>query len=259
MKIPPVSPDWWRELFDEVYLKTDARSVLNEELTRREVEVLIRALNLRPQEAVLDLCGGHGRHAQELARRGFSRVLVVDFSQPLLSWGKAQAQKDGLAVTFLRADARALPLARESFTAVVLLANSFGYGATDQDDGKILKESWRLLKPGGRLFLEVADPDFVRHHLPAQSWHETPEGLVVCRRRWVTAEHLICREMVMCRTRGQVRDGAYQMRLYPPEELRTCLTKVGFSQVRVSPQEDPYPQPGERGSLTRRLAVTAWK
>ena len=259
MQVPSVSPDWWRELFDEVYLKTDFRSVLDGDLTRREVDGLIQALKLRPHEAILDLCGGHGRHALEMARRGFSRVLVVDFSQPLLSLGKAQAQKEGLGVAFLRGDARAVPLATESFTAVVLLANSFGYGATRQDDLEIIREAWRLLKPSGRLFLEMADPEFIRQHLPRLSWHEAPENLVVCRRRWVTEEHLICRELVLCRNRGLVRDRAYQMRLYQPEELRTYLRQIGFSEIRVAPQKELDAQPQERGSLSRRLAVTAWK
>ncbi|MDP3181466.1 MAG: methyltransferase domain-containing protein [Desulfobaccales bacterium] len=259
MQVPSVSPDWWRELFDEVYLKTDFRSVLDGDVTRGEVDGLIQALELQPQEAILDLCGGHGRHALELARRGYGRVLVVDFSLPLLDIGRAQAKKEGLAVTFLRGDARAVPLARESFTAVALLANSIGYGATCQDDLEILREVWRLLKAGGRLFLEVADPEFVRTHLARQSWHEAPEGLVVCRRRWLTEEHLICRELVLCRSRGLVRDRAYQMRLYQPEELRTYLKEVGFSAIRVAPQNEPDSQPQERGSLSRRLAVTAWK
>ncbi len=259
MQVPAVSPEWWRDLFDEVYLKTDARSVLNGELTRREVEGLIEVLDLRPEEAILDLCGGHGRHALELGRRGYGRVLVLDFSQPLLSLGQGQARQQDLPVAFIRADARSIPLAGESMGVVLCLANSFGYGATRQDDLQVLRESVRLLKARGRLFLEVADPDFVRRHLPAQSWHEASPDLVVCRQRWLTAEHLICRELVLSRSKGLVRDGTYQMRLYHPEALQASLSEAGFSRIQMAPQADPNPQPGERGSLSRRLAVTAWK
>ena len=34
----PVNSGWWRTLFDEVYLLTDARSVCDQDITRREVE-----------------------------------------------------------------------------------------------------------------------------------------------------------------------------------------------------------------------------
>jgi D-alanine-D-alanine ligase len=259
MQTPVVSPDWWRDMFDEVYLKTDARSVLDEEQTRREVDGVIQVLDLRPEEAILDLCGGHGRHALELSRRGYGRVLVLDFSQPLLSLGQTQARERGLSVAFVRGDARRLPLAAASFGAVLCLANSFGYGATRQDDFQVLEESGRLLQPRGRLFLEVADPDFVRRRLPGQSWHEASEDLVVCRQRWLTEEHLICREVVLSRTQGLVRDGTYQMRLYHPSALRASLREAGFSRVRVAAQKDFGAPPADRGSLSRRLAVTAWK
>ncbi|HEX9883924.1 MAG TPA: methyltransferase domain-containing protein [Desulfobaccales bacterium] len=257
MDLPPVDPQWWRTLFDEVYLQTDARSVQDRDVTRREVDALVRALALQPGEAVLDLCGGHGRHALELTRRGYGPVTVLDYSKPLLCRGLAQAREEGLSVAFIRGDARRLPLARDSFRVVALLANSFGYGATNQDDLEVLKESRRLLRQGGRLCLETADPQFVRGHLPPQSWHETPEGLVVCRRRWVTQEFLICRELVLCRGRGLVRDATYRMRLYDPEALRSCLKEAGFSRVRVAAQPAASGPESERGSLSRRLAAVA--
>jgi len=256
---PPVPPDWWRSLFDETYLQTDARSILDEELTRREVDEVIQALDLGREEAILDLCGGQGRHALEMARRGYGRVLVLDFSQALLSRGRAQAQREGQAVAFVRGDARSLPFGEENFHAILCLANSFGYGATRADDLQILKESCRLLQPGGSLCLEVADPGYARTHLPLLSWHEAPGDLVVCRRRWLTPEHLICREMVLSRRHGLVRDCAYQVRLYEPQDLEASLKDAGFTRVRVIQNREPHSRPKERGALSRRLAVAAWK
>ncbi len=258
LSIPPVPPDWWRTLFDETYLQTDARSVLDPEQTRREVDAAIQALDLGPDEAILDLCGGQGRHALEMARRGYGRVLVLDFSLPLLSWGRAQARREGGAVAFVRGDARNLPFGGGSFQAVLCLANSFGYGATRGDDLRILEEACRLLPPGGRLFLEVADPGYVRAHLPPQTWHEAPGDLVVCRRRWLTPEHLVCRELVLSFQKGLVRDCVYQVRLYEPQDLEAHLKDAGFARVAVMPGREPGAA-GERGALSRRLAVAAWK
>ena len=259
MDHPPVPPDWWRHLFDETYLRTDARSVQDAELTRREVDEVIHTLDLGREEFILDLCGGQGRHALEMARRGYGRVLVLDFSLPLLSWGRAQAQGAGRPVAFVRGDARSLPFGGASFHAVLCLANSFGYGATRGDDLRILEEACRLLQPGGRLYLEVADPGYVRQHLPQQSWHEAPGDLVVCRRRWLTPEHLICREMVLSRQDGLVRDCAYQVRLYEPQDLEAHLKDAGFARVAAMRERAAETQPGERGALRRRLTVAAWK
>ena len=52
-----VDPDWWKTLFDEVYLITDARSVCDEQLTSREVDFLVHTLDLKKSWPILDLCG----------------------------------------------------------------------------------------------------------------------------------------------------------------------------------------------------------
>ena len=35
-----VDPEWWKTLFDEIYLKTDARSVCDNEISSREVDLI---------------------------------------------------------------------------------------------------------------------------------------------------------------------------------------------------------------------------
>ena len=42
-----VDPDWWKTLFDEVYLVTDAPFVCNPALTTREVDVIEKLLPLQ--------------------------------------------------------------------------------------------------------------------------------------------------------------------------------------------------------------------
>lgn len=38
------NPDWWKTIFDEIYLITDARTVCDDELTCREVDFLEEVL-----------------------------------------------------------------------------------------------------------------------------------------------------------------------------------------------------------------------
>ena len=80
-----VDPAWWKTLFDEVYLLTDARSVCDPQITRREVDLICRLLPIEDGQSILDLCGGHGRHTLELCRRGFTSCTLLDFSQPLIN------------------------------------------------------------------------------------------------------------------------------------------------------------------------------
>jgi D-alanine-D-alanine ligase len=68
-----VHPEWWRNIFNYLYLKTDADVVDDQNITRQEVDLLCEAFKLAPEDRILDLCCGQGRHALELARRGFKK------------------------------------------------------------------------------------------------------------------------------------------------------------------------------------------
>ncbi|MGD8955522.1 MAG: class I SAM-dependent methyltransferase, partial [Desulfobacterales bacterium] len=88
-----VDPDWWKTLFDEVYLVTDARSVGDDDITRQEIDIFLALVPMQSDDRILDLCGGHGRHTLELCRRGFHDCTVLDYSQPLLDIGARVADQ----------------------------------------------------------------------------------------------------------------------------------------------------------------------
>ena len=82
-------PEWWRKLFNALYVKTDGDVVENVENTRRDVDFLVGASAIQPHSTILDLCCGQGRHCLELARRGFRNVTGVDRSRYLIQIGRA--------------------------------------------------------------------------------------------------------------------------------------------------------------------------
>ncbi len=94
---------WYRQHFNEDYRTLYA--------ARDDAEAEVQAtfaeeqLKIRPHDTVLDLCCGHGRHLEALARRNI-RAVGVDLSLPLLK--EALARGSG---PLLRADKRRLPFA----------------------------------------------------------------------------------------------------------------------------------------------------
>ena len=99
-----VEPHWWKGIFDEVYLLTDARSVCNDEITQREVDLVCELLPIRPEQRILDLCGGHGRHSIALCRRGFHRCTLLDYSGPLLERARSLCAASRYQLELLRAE-----------------------------------------------------------------------------------------------------------------------------------------------------------
>lgn len=258
MKID-VSPDWWKTLFDDVYLKTDARSVCDDEVTRREVDAFSDLLSLEVTDSILDLCGGQGRHSLELCRRGFSRCTVLDYSDVLLEHGRKNALLDGFTVTFVQGDASATGLPERSFDHVLILGNSLGYLPESGGDLQILREALRLLKPAGSLLVDVTDGSVVRENFNPNAWHEVDDTIIVCRQRQLTENFIRAREVVLCKDLGLMRDQNYAIRLYSPETLKTLVEEAGFSQVFLQRGFSAHDKEGDFGFMNHRLLLTAKK
>ena len=252
-------PTWWQHIFDETYLVTDARSVCCPEITAVEVDMVEATLRLKADDLILDLCGGQGRHAIELTRRGYRNVTVVDYSQVLLEVGSHDATKVGSSVHFCRGDACKVGLADNSFDVVLVMANSFGYFKEDSQNLEILREVRRLLKPGGRVLLDLIHSDYARQQFKPSSWHEANEDVVVCRERKLQREGILVREIVLSKERGLIRDVRYFARLFQPQDLEALLTESGFQQIDCGGLLVSHPKADDYGLLNKRMLVTAYK
>ncbi len=114
---------------------------------RRTAARLIRA---QPGDTVLDVCGGTGDLALELARQyPAASVLLLDFAEEMLRLGQGKlelAEANG-RVFALAGDACSLPLPDRSCAGV---AAAFGFRNLRSVEAG-LRETHRVLQPGGRL------------------------------------------------------------------------------------------------------------
>ncbi len=254
-----VDADWWQTLFDEVYLTTDARSVCNDEVTRREADTYCALVPMRKDDRILDFCGGHGRHSFELARRGYRHCTVLDYSSVLIEKGRTQAEQQGHPVGFFQGDARNTAFEAGSFDHVLILGNSMGYMADRDGDLQILEESRRLLKPGGWLLVDVTDAQRIRSRFSPEAWHEIGEDIIVCRQREIDADVICVREVVLSKTDGLVRDRTYSVRLYEEDMLEKLAVRAGFSEVTTHQGFRPHDRAGDFGCMNHRVLLTARK
>lgn len=254
-----VNPDWWKTLFDDVYLTTDARSVCNDDLTRREVDVFCELVPFRRQDRILDLCGGHGRHSLELCRRGYGCCTVFDYSQTLLERGRIGASKNNYSISFVQGDARSTDLADGSFDRVMILGNSLGYVPDGESDLQILIEAFRLLVPDGWLLVDLTDGLQVKGRFSPNAWHEIEPNVVVCRQREIDGDKICAREMVLSKHTGMIRDKTYCVRLYEPEAIIALVRRAGYHDVRVHRGFRSHRGKGDFGFMDQRMLVTARK
>ena len=133
---------------------TEMETPLGPEVAQ-EVDFLIELIELGPEEAILDVASGAGRHALELARRGFRNVTAIDLSDQLLAIGRRTADVLGLEVNFQKHDARH-PHARDAYDVALLLGGgAFGLMESDQENLAVLDATFAALRPGGRMAMSA--------------------------------------------------------------------------------------------------------
>jgi len=255
-----VRADWWRNIFNSFYLKTDGDVVDDVKITREEIGLFVEVLRVSAEDRILDLCCGHGRHSLELARRGFGYVEGLDRSHYLIQRAKGSAAKEGLNVRFREGDARKLPYAPDTFDAVTILGNSFGYFETIQDDLRVLKEVLRVLKPWGKILIDVADGAYLREHFQPRSWEWISKKSFVCRERSLSldGQRLISREIINHVDKGVIADQFYAERLYTRESLVDLLETAGFRNVTFDADISSGSQRNQDlGMMQQRLVLTA--
>jgi len=254
-----VDPEWWKTMFDEFYLLSDARSVCDDEITQREVDLICQLLPIHFTHRILDLCGGHGRHSLELSRRGFTRCTLVDYSEFLLNHAGSMARRYNYPMDCILADAQSTGLASRTFDHALIMGNSLGYLPEPSADRKILTEAKRVLRPRGWLLIDIANGEAVRNNFKSEAWHEIGEDILVCRRRKMKADTVSVREMVLSKKRGLIRDRTYSIRFYDSRKISQLLGQAGFEGVRILTDFSPYRDQGDYGFMNHRMIATGRK
>lgn len=195
---------------------------------------------------LLELACGIGLDTVEFAAHG-ADVTAIDFSPTCLDLARRSLEQRGLGATVEHANAEALPYDSESFDIVV----ARGLLMFTVDDGKVVSELRRVLKPGGRANILVHN---------RYSWYVWFAAVSGTNRVHESGEPPIDRLY----TRAQVRrmlDGFSSVEItfdrYPTEAKRSGISAQLFNRL-VVPAARWLPRP-VMGPLGYYLIVDAIK
>lgn len=251
--------DWWKNIFNSLYLKTDGDVVENDLNTKYEIDLLIKATGINKNDQLLDVCCGQGRHSIELACRGFSKVKGIDRSRYLIRLARKRALEKGLRIQFSEGDARKLKGVSNSVDCVFLLGNSFGYFEREEDDISILNSILLLLKSKGKLVLDIVDGSWMRQHFEARSWEWIDQQHFVNRERSLSADgtRIITREVITHAEKGILADQFYAERIYELSEIKRILSELGFNRIKDFCSVQALSTRGQDlGMMANRLFIT---
>ena len=221
---------WYETLFAN-YGKTYDRQPYTQGTTG-EVDFVERELGADRARRVLDIGCGTGRHAIELARRGY-RVTGIDLSAAQLRRAREKATAAGVAVDFQQRDATQPHYHGEFDAAIMFCEGAFSLMETDAKNHAVLVHAAAALRPGGKLLLTTLNALFPLFHSVKEFLDAGASGTAIGK---LTFDLLTFREqaeLTFADDAGQTHTIETDERYYTPPEMGWLLQTAGFAKVEV--------------------------
>lgn len=166
-------PREWQRFFDAHAANYDQNPFTQH--TSTEVDFLLSLYPILPGSRILDVGCGTGRHAIELASRGY-RVTGLDLSEAMLAVAKQKASHDGVNVEWIQGDATDFSFDQPFDAAICLCEGAVGLIERGEDaeshDGAIFRNIAKALKPNGPFVMTALNGYSVIRQMKDEFIHE---------------------------------------------------------------------------------------
>lgn len=202
---------------------------LRMEQTPLQVDRIVAELGLAPPARVLDLGCGHGRHAIEFARRGYT-VIGIDLMEGFIARARLDAMMANVDAHFECADLRGFDRRNEA-DAVLCLFDSFGFHRDDENE-RVIENLARALRIGGGFCLDLRNRDWIVRNLLPVTVLERDGDLMIDRHAIDSRSGRLIDRRVIVR-HGVTREAPFSVRLYTFSELSALLERHGLDTQSV--------------------------
>ncbi len=221
---------WYEELFANY-----ARTYDNESFTTGtvgEVDFLEKELDGDKSKSILDIGCGTGRHAIELARRGYS-VTGIDLSAAQLERARQKAKEAGVRVEFLQLNACSLPFKNEFDFAIMLCEGGFSLQETDALNFGILEGAERALRSPGKLIFSALNALYPLYHNLKDFLNEGQSGVKTDKCTFDPMTFRDCATVTFTDDDGKTSTLETDERYYAPSEISWYLRSLGFKKSSI--------------------------
>jgi SAM-dependent methyltransferase len=223
---------WYELLFENYAHKYDKECFVQG--TIGECDFIEREIKCDKSLKILDIGCGTGRHAIELAKRGYA-VTGVDLSESQLARAREKAQEAGVSVNFQKHDARSLPFRGEFDLAIMLCEGGFSLMETDEMNFEILKCASKALKDHGKFIFTTLNGLFPLFHSVKEFYEATAkEGHSACKD--CSFDLMTFRDhntVVFEDDAGNKKELKCNERYYVPGEITWLLKTLQFAKIDI--------------------------
>jgi ubiquinone/menaquinone biosynthesis C-methylase UbiE len=223
---------WYEAFFENYAQKYDKECYVQG--TPGECDFIEEEITRDKSLKIIDIGCGTGRHAIELAKRGY-QVTGIDLSDAQLKRAREKAEEAGVAVDFQKHDARNIPFKGEFDLAIMLCEGGFSLMETDEMNFEILKGATRALKNNGKFIFTTLSALFPLLHSVKEFYESAhKEGGSVCKS--ISFDLMTFRD----HNRVEFEDDAGNKkalecneRCYVPSEITWLLHSLGYKKIEI--------------------------
>jgi len=221
---------WYEELFTDYSNTYD-----KEEFTKgtvQEVDFIESEIEFGKTGKILDIGCGTGRHAIELAKRGY-QVTGIDFSEDQLKRAKAKAKTEDVEITFLKRDARDFSFDNPFDLVIMICEGAFSLMETDEMNFRILQNAERSLKQGGKFIFTTLNALFPLYHSVKDITNAGSTGVQSDQNTFDLLTFRDYSTVTVIDDSGREKTLNCNERFYAPSEITWLLKSLGFKMVDI--------------------------
>ncbi len=252
--------DWSTVHFASPWYEIEADPEINEAATQRDITILQRVLGekFQPPSTILDIHCGSGRHAIDLAKKGFQVVGMEEVAVPL-ALAQQHAKEENVYVDFVLSNIENHKKYANTADIVISMFNSLGYTFSKEDDQEQFNWTINLLKPGGYFVLDIRSQEYQKKEFSQPITRK--EALSIDQKEIATMyttkfwqNNILGAIEKIVRDEKVLQYTTYGWNTYSPDVLKTMLHKAGANLIAI--HEDYYSEPKNLGE---RIFVVAKK
>jgi len=223
---------WYEALFENYSYKYDKEVYVQG--TLGECDFIEQEIGRDRSKKIIDIGCGTGRHAIELAKRGYN-VTGVDLSENQIKRAREKAKEAGVTIDFQAQDARNLAFDGEFDLAIMLCEGGFSLMETDEMNFEILKEATKALKIKGKFIFTALNGLFPLFHSVNDFYKSVEkEGQSQCKE--CSFDLMTFRDhnaVVFEDDSGNKRELKCNERYYVPSEIAWLLKTLGYKKIDI--------------------------
>ena len=225
--------------------------------TKQQIQFIKNNIKHSPQNWILDLGCGTGRHTIPLTKEGYN-IIGIDTATNLLKIAKQHTPQ----IHLIKADIQHLPFKEKTFTTALSIDNSFSYLPNEEAEIKSLKQLQKTLHQNATLIIDVFNyeqlktkypphniknlkwlplntlikhPNTLTQHLLTFYTWQTYTNFYLLQKRTLNqkTQQLTDLWVTKNKTNKKTHTFHHTTHIYKPNHLQNILSKTGFNTTHI--------------------------